>query len=240
MPRLLAFRSLLSCSFLLAVLGSLAWAQEPHPESPSEALPAPDAPGAPNSTGDQAAPAPPPSSDATLPAVPAPTPMPAVPPPVPGEDGFVGVHGKVTDADGFALMAALVQVVEHGSTSVHADEAGSFMLPLLPGTYTLQVSFPMYETRRVTVTVAPGQATELALALSPSQEGAEVIEIVGTIDRGSEGAQLELRRSAAVVSDVLSVDGRRKARRSGEERASGPNIFTGCSARKLPVRMPLA
>ena len=37
-----------------------------------------------------------------------------------------------------------------------------------------------------------------------------------------------------------NVDGRLKARISGEERASGPNIFTGCTAEKLPVERPLA
>jgi hypothetical protein len=52
-------------------------------------------------------------------------------------------------------------------------------------------------------------------------------------------------RAVAACSELGSVacscvDGRRKARPSGEERASGPNIFTGCSAEKLPVRMPLA
>ena len=39
---------------------------------------------------------------------------------------------------------------------------------------------------------------------------------------------------------VALVDGRLKARISGEERASGPNIFTGCTAEKLPVERPLA
>ena len=39
---------------------------------------------------------------------------------------------------------------------------------------------------------------------------------------------------------IPTVDGRLKARISGEERASGPNIFTGCTAEKLPVERPLA
>jgi TonB dependent receptor/Carboxypeptidase regulatory-like domain/TonB-dependent Receptor Plug Domain len=133
-----------------------------------------------------------------------PTPMPRVPPPAPGEDGSMGVRGKITDADGYPLMAALVEVVDGGSDSAQTDENGSFTLLLVPGTYTLQISFPLYDTRRVAVTVAPGQAAERALALSLSQSGTEVIEIVGKIDRGSEGAQLQLRKSAAVVSDVLS------------------------------------
>jgi hypothetical protein len=39
---------------------------------------------------------------------------------------------------------------------------------------------------------------------------------------------------------MRGVDGRLKARISGEERGSGPDVFTGCAAEKLPVRRLLA
>lgn len=55
-------------------------------------------------------------------------------------------------------------------------------------------------------------------------------------------AKMRLRARGATLRVILDagVDGRLKARISGEECASGPNIFTGCAAEKLPVRRLLA
>ncbi len=54
---------------------------------------------------------------------------------------------------------------------------------------------------------------------------------------------IEFSYTTGICPSILGlpgVDGRLKARISGEERASGPNIFTGCTAEKLPVERPLA
>ena len=115
-----------------------------------------------------------------------------------------GVVGTVVDDTGEPLIAALVQVVEGGSTYVETDETGSFELSLPPGQYTLELSFPMFDTRRYELRVEPGQATTLAAVLPLSAEALEVIEITGTINRKSEDAQLQIRKSSVVVSDVLS------------------------------------
>ena len=47
-------------------------------------------------------------------------------------------------------------------------------------------------------------------------------------------------RDAIEALAARGVDGRRKARRIGEERGSCMNIFTGCAADKLPVGRRLA
>lgn len=200
MPKSRSLWFAMPCSLFVAAWGVLAQAQEP----PEDAAPVPAAPGD-GATG-QTPPVPPPAPAPVPPAPAAPAPasqVPVVPPPAPASDGFAGVRGKVTDEGGEIMVTAMVQVVETGD-AVETDETGSFAIPVGPGTYTLEVAFPMFETRRVTVTVQSGQAAEITVPLALSQQAAEVIEVVGTIDRGSEGTQLQLRKNAAVVSDVLS------------------------------------
>lgn len=115
----------------------------------------------------------------------------------------VGVRGRVVDDTGEVLIAATVEVIAGGSGEVaYSDEDGAFELALPPGDYLLRVSMPMFTDREVAVTVpASGGMASVDVALAI---GTEVVQMEGRIERGAEGMQLEIRRNAAAVSDVLS------------------------------------
>ena len=115
-----------------------------------------------------------------------------------------GIRGMVVDDTGLPLMAATVEVISGSGESVYTEEDGSFELPVQPGNYRLRVTFPMYEVWEVDVAVAQGQEAEVTITLPLAQEAGEVIVMEGRVERDSEGAQLQLRRVATVVSDVLS------------------------------------
>ena len=119
-------------------------------------------------------------------------------------DGFAGVRGTITDDTGEILISAVIEVLGGGGQSTYSDEDGLFELALPPGTYTLRVTFPMFETRQVEVTVRPGQAADVRVMLPLSQEATEVVVMEGKIERSAEGVQLMIRKNAPAVSDVLS------------------------------------
>ncbi|GAB4570274.1 MAG: TonB-dependent receptor [Haliangiales bacterium] len=138
--------------------------------------------------------------------IPIPIPVPAEPAPVVDDgDDFIGVRGQVTDETGEGLVTALVIVVDGGSGFAETDAEGRFELPLEPGKYQLEISFPMFEGKIIDVVIEPASAATANVALALSESASEIIEIVGTIDRTSEGAQLQIRKSSPVVSDILSA-----------------------------------
>jgi hypothetical protein len=144
---------------------------------------------------------------------PEPTPAPApvevepAPEPAPVDPSLPqGVRGTIIDAStGEGMPAAEVLVLEGGNQTIVAELDGTFVLPLPPGRYVLNVFTPLYEQKRVTVTIKAGVFGELRVELAPTEEASETIEISGKIDTRSRSAALAVRRAATTVSDTISA-----------------------------------
>jgi len=80
----------------------------------------------------------------------------------------VVVTGRVTDENGQPLTGATINVVELNK-AVISDARGNFSISLEPGTYTIEVSFISYETKRIkNFKVTAGNTKSLDVVLQPS------------------------------------------------------------------------
>jgi TonB-dependent receptor len=121
--------------------------------------------------------------------------------------GFTGVRGTVVDAStGEGLIEAQVQVVKGGKKATAITEVdGSFELELPPGEYELRVFTALYAGQRVKVTVDAGTAEKVDVKLAPEEGSTEEVVVEAQVEKRTEAAQLQVRRRAATVSDVISA-----------------------------------
>ncbi|WCL53285.1 TonB-dependent receptor [Gimibacter soli] len=119
--------------------------------------------------------------------------------------GRGSVSGRVLDAgSNLGFRGAIVKVQELGMQATTGAD-GDFRLRDLPaGTYTLEVSYIGAETATQTVTVSAGQTVSTNVALSSAVGEFEEIMVVGQKARALNA--LNLKRSAAVVSDSITSD----------------------------------
>ena len=111
------------------------------------------------------------------------------------------LKGVITDdSDGRPLVAASIRVKDDFSTGTISDPDGRYMLEIASGTYTFTVSFIGMETETVTVTLNPGEITELDFNLIPVwQELGEVEISVSKFEKPIE----EITVSLQVIKPVL-------------------------------------
>jgi hypothetical protein len=118
-----------------------------------------------------------------------------------------GLRGTVLDSStGVGLPAATVQVLKGGIQTTVTELDGTFVLPLSPGSYFINVFTPMYEQKQATVKIERGKVTELTIELAPTEALEEVIIIEDKIDLKSRAAALATRRTSTSVSDSLSAN----------------------------------
>jgi hypothetical protein len=188
-----------------------------HPPAAGSDAPAPPEPPPPGEAPPPVAPpvdAPPvdaPPVDAPpvdAPPVDAPPPVIEAPPepPPPPATGKSGLRGRVTDAKtGEGLIEATVKVVKGGKGQVVTDVDGNYELELPPGEYELRVYYELYQGRKITgVTVSKGKLETLDIGLEADAGAVQEVVVEEKADPKSEGAQLTLRKKAAVVQDTVS------------------------------------
>jgi carboxypeptidase D len=78
-----------------------------------------------------------------------------------------GVRGMVTDMETGAPVSATVQIDASPFPSYTDPEVGDYHRIVLPGSYTLQLSAPGYQSASVPVTVTAGPAARYDVALQP-------------------------------------------------------------------------
>jgi outer membrane receptor for ferrienterochelin and colicin len=92
------------------------------------------------------------------------------------------IAGTVTDPSGAAIQGATVTATNTGTgliKTVQTSGAGEFKIGLLqPGTYTVSISAPNFQTVQQTVSVVIGQ-TATANAALPVGKGATTVEVLG-------------------------------------------------------------
>jgi TonB-dependent receptor len=118
------------------------------------------------------------------------------------------IEGVVVDEYGQPLPGATIQVVGTDKATI-ADENGAYLFSLLPGNYTVEISYISYHTQRVTdVVVTSGQETILNIVLKEDVKSLNEVVITQTYARATattEGMLLEQKR-AAQMSDGISAE----------------------------------
>ena len=134
-----------------------------------------------------------------------------------------GIDGVVKDAaTGETIIEGVVQVV--GARRVFTDYDGNYSVDLPPGTYSLRVTYDLFQTARVSeVVVERGQRTTVNVALTPDTDTLAEVVVTARADRATEATQLELRRQSSSVSDGVSA----------QEIARSPDSTAGDAARRV-------
>jgi outer membrane protein assembly factor BamB/subtilisin family serine protease len=101
------------------------------------------------------------------------------------------VLGVVT-SDRFGAIPSQVRVVESGRTYQGRAGDGTFLVPLQPGTWTLEVSSFGHEPATVPVTVVAGQALTQPITLTSHPTGTVSGTVTGPDGAGVPGAQVTL------------------------------------------------
>lgn len=117
------------------------------------------------------------------------------------------LSGRILDENGGPLPGASVRVLENGM-GTQSGLDGSYSLSLRPGSYTLQVSYVSYQSKKVTeVTVTAGKTTSLVISLKPGGPGSlnEVVISSGYSKASVEGLYTR-QKNNALISDGISAD----------------------------------
>src|SRR5262249_8822937 len=112
--------------------------------------------------------------------------------------------GKVSDSSGAVLKGSQISLDPGGATAV-SDVLGEFRIAGLdPGTYTVTVTYVGFKTLTKSISIAPGQSTNLDTQLALE---AVDVEVVVTTERGSAEVEAVTReRPADNIVQVLPAD----------------------------------
>ena len=116
------------------------------------------------------------------------------------------ISGRVLDDKGETLPGASIRVVETGAgTQTGAD--GSYILSIAPGTYTLEVSYISYQSKRITgVVVADGKNTPLDVSLKQDSKGLKEVMVTANYKKASVEGLLVRQKNAAELSNGISAE----------------------------------
>lgn len=122
-------------------------------------------------------------------------------PPKPGR-----VSGKILDEKGEILPGASVKIVETGArTQAGAD--GTYLLNLQPGTYTIEISYISFTTKRITgVVVTEGENTPLNVSLKPDTKGLKEVVVTSGYKKASTEGLLVKQKNASEISNGISAE----------------------------------
>jgi hypothetical protein len=138
--------------------------------------------------------------------------------PMPSAPGTIS--GTVIDkASRSPIIEAGVEVVGKGKT-VRTDIEGRFSIKLPEGTYELRLFAPGYKGIRVKdVAAKPGQVTKTDVVMqSEGEAGVDVVEVRAQRKKAAEASQLQERKEATVVEDMVSRE--TMAKSTGSEAAT--------------------
>ncbi|MDO7744877.1 MAG: TonB-dependent receptor [Pedobacter sp.] len=116
------------------------------------------------------------------------------------------ISGRVLDDKGETLPGASIRVVETGAgTQTGVD--GSYILSIAPGTYTLEVSYISYQSKRITgVVVADGKNTPLDVSLKQDSKGLKEVMVTANYKKASVEGLLVRQKNAAELSNGISAE----------------------------------
>ena len=120
------------------------------------------------------------------------------------QSGKGAIAGRVSDSSGGALIGAQISIQPTGLTAV-SDAVGQFFVnDLVPGSYTVTITYVGFKTFTQTVNVTAGQPASLEAKLDV---GSQNLEVLVTAERASgEAEEINREITADNVVQVLSSD----------------------------------
>ncbi|RYD94552.1 MAG: TonB-dependent receptor, partial [Sphingobacteriales bacterium] len=117
------------------------------------------------------------------------------------------IAGRVYDAKGESLPGASVHIVGQ-TTGAQSSIDGSFSFAAKPGTYTVEVSFISYETKRISdVVVKSGEVTSLNIVLNAQETNLKEVVITATTFRKASAEGLYTKqKNASNITNGISAD----------------------------------
>ncbi|MNK00542.1 TonB-dependent Receptor Plug Domain protein [compost metagenome] len=116
------------------------------------------------------------------------------------------ISGKVIDDRGEPMPSANIKVLETGQ-GMQSSVDGTYQLNIAEGTYTLEVSYISYQTKKITeVKVKSGQTTNLNMVLNPAANALQQVTVTGSFKRESIIGLYAQQKNAAGLTDGISAE----------------------------------
>jgi outer membrane receptor protein involved in Fe transport len=116
------------------------------------------------------------------------------------------IAGKVVDEKGESIPGATIRIVGQ-TVGAQSSIDGSFAFNVQPGTYTVEVSFISYQTKRITeVIVKSGEITSLNISLKPQSNDLKEVVITSSYNKASAEGLYTRQKNAAGVTNGISAE----------------------------------
>lgn len=116
------------------------------------------------------------------------------------------ITGKIVDDRGENMPSASVKIIETGQT-LQSNIDGTYQFSLKPGTYTLEVSYISFQTKRITdVVVKENQATKLDVVLKAASNALQQVVVTGSFKKESIAGLYAQQQKRAFLSDGISAE----------------------------------
>lgn len=114
------------------------------------------------------------------------------------------IAGKIIDDRGEPLPGANIKLVQTGQ-GAQSNVDGTYTLNVPAGTYTLEISFISFQTKRITeIEVKAGQLTSLDITLKPANNSLDQVVVTGTFKTESINALYARQKNDASISNGIS------------------------------------
>ncbi|MDD3875587.1 MAG: carboxypeptidase-like regulatory domain-containing protein [Bacteroidales bacterium] len=123
------------------------------------------------------------------------------------------IKGTIKELNSTELITGANVIIEGTNIGSSSDFDGNFEIKgLVPGTYTIQVSFISYASQTIpNILVAANNATEVNIELEPVTQNLETVNIVATAIRDRESYLLmEQRKASGIVQHIGAQELSRK------------------------------
>ncbi|EHQ29081.1 TonB-dependent receptor [Mucilaginibacter paludis] len=116
------------------------------------------------------------------------------------------ISGKVLDEKGAVLPGATIKVMESGQ-GIQSNVDGTYQLNLPSGTYSLEVSYISYQTKRITgILVTEGKNTPLDIAMTPANNELNTVVITGDYKKSSVEGLYAKQKNNTAITDGISAE----------------------------------
>ncbi|TYP92420.1 TonB-dependent receptor [Sphingobacterium allocomposti] len=116
------------------------------------------------------------------------------------------IAGKIVDDRGEVLIGASIRVLQTNQ-AMQSSVDGSYAFNVMPGSYTIEVSYVAYQTKRVTqVDVKSGGLTALDIVLRPASSTLDQVIVTGSFKKESTAGLYAQQKNAANVTDGISAE----------------------------------
>lgn len=114
--------------------------------------------------------------------------------------------GRIMDDKGETLPGASIKILPSGLTLQSASD-GTYQQNLEPGTYTIEISFIGYQSKRITdVVIRPGQNTALNILLKADSRSLNAVVVTASYKKASIEGLYARQKNNAALSDGITAE----------------------------------